>query len=55
METLSATRNLVARPQFKERYDNFIGGEWVSPVKGQYFDNISPIDGQNFTEVDRST
>ncbi len=55
METLSATRNLVARPQFKERYDNFIGGEWVSPVKGQYFANVSPIDGQNFTEVARST
>lgn len=55
METLSVPSRLVARPSFKERYDNFIGGEWVSPVKGQYFANVSPIDGQNFTEVARST
>ncbi|UQW97362.1 aldehyde dehydrogenase family protein [Rummeliibacillus sp. G93] len=41
--------------QFKDQYDNFIGGEWVEPVKGQYFDNISPVDGQVFTKVARST
>ena len=41
--------------QFKAQYDNFIGGEWVEPVKGQYFDNISPVDGQVFTKVARST
>ena len=28
---------------FKLRYENFIGGEWVAPVKGQYMGNISPI------------
>jgi aldehyde dehydrogenase len=55
METLSVEQKLVARPAFKERYDNFIGGEWVSPLKGEYFDNVSPIDGQNFTKVARST
>jgi aldehyde dehydrogenase len=55
METLSVTQKLIARPTFKERYDNFIGGQWVSPVKGEYFDNISPIDGQSFTKVARST
>jgi aldehyde dehydrogenase len=55
METLLETEKLVARPQFKERYDNFINGEWVAPVKGQYFDNVSPIDGQSFTKVARST
>ncbi|WP_173918402.1 aldehyde dehydrogenase family protein [Halobacillus sp. Marseille-Q1614] len=41
--------------QFKERYDNFIGGEWTPPVKGQYFDNVSPVTGKNFCQVARST
>ena len=54
-ETLEATTTLVARPQFKSHYDNFIGGNWVAPVKGQYFENPSPIDGKNFTKVARST
>jgi len=40
---------------FKPRYDNFIGGEWVPPVKGQYFENVTPVTGQVFTEVARST
>ena len=48
------TSNLVARPEFKARYDNFIGGKWVAPVGGEYFDNISPIDGKPFTQVARS-
>lgn len=48
------TSKLVARPAFKARYDNFIGGKWVAPVDGQYFDNISPIDGKAFTQVARS-
>lgn len=47
--------NLIARPSFKSRYENFIGGKWVAPVKGEYFDNISPIDGKAFTQVARST
>ena len=54
-ETLEATTTVVARPQFKSHYDNFIGGKWVAPVKGQYFDNPSPIDGKNFTKVARSS
>ncbi|MEJ8279541.1 aldehyde dehydrogenase family protein [Pseudonocardia spirodelae] len=40
---------------FKPRYDHFIGGEYVAPVKGQYFENPTPITGQNFTEVARGT
>ncbi|MFD0944185.1 aldehyde dehydrogenase [Savagea faecisuis] len=40
---------------FKEKYDNFIGGKWVAPVKGQYFENVTPITGQVFTKVARST
>ncbi len=40
---------------FKDKYDNFIGGKWVAPVEGQYFDNISPVDGKVFTKVARSS
>jgi len=44
----------VANP-FKQRYDNYIGGKFVAPVKGEYFGNITPITGQVFCEVARST
>ncbi|NYI78069.1 aldehyde dehydrogenase [Nocardioides albertanoniae] len=37
------------------RYGHYIGGEWVEPVKGQYFENISPVNGKPFTEVGRGT
>ncbi|MEC1178074.1 aldehyde dehydrogenase family protein [Metasolibacillus meyeri] len=40
---------------FKERYDNYIGGKWTPPTKGQYFDNPTPVTGQVFTQVARST
>lgn len=40
---------------FKPRYEHFIGGEYVAPVKGQYFENPTPITGENFTEVARGT
>lgn len=40
---------------FKERYDNFIGGKFVPPVKGNYFDNVTPVTGEVFCEVARST
>ena len=46
--------NLVAVPTFKTHYDNFIGGKWVGPVSGEYFENVSPVDGQVFTKVARS-
>ena len=41
--------------EFKSQYENFIGGQWVPPVKGQYFDNLSPVNGQVFTRVPQST
>lgn len=41
--------------EVKSRYDNFIGGDWVPPVGGEYFENISPVTGKVFTEVARST
>src|SRR5690554_929884 len=37
------------------RYGNFIGGEWKAPVKGEYFKNVSPVTGQAFCEIPRST
>jgi aldehyde dehydrogenase len=39
---------------FESRYGNFIGGEWVPPVNGRYFDNPTPVTGQPFCEVPRS-
>jgi aldehyde dehydrogenase len=44
-----------SKVQFKQRYDNFINGEWIAPVKGEYFDNITPINGKPFCQVARST
>jgi len=40
---------------FKSRYDNFIGGEFVPPVDGRYFENPSPVNGKSFCEVARSS
>ncbi|BDG45695.1 aldehyde dehydrogenase [Parageobacillus sp. KH3-4] len=39
---------------FKKRYENFIGGKWVPPVDGEYFENISPVTGKPYCEVPRS-
>ncbi len=43
------------RPTFKSKYDNFIGGKFVAPVNGEYFENSSPVDGKVFTQAARST
>ncbi|MEV5649639.1 aldehyde dehydrogenase [Nocardia sp. NPDC052254] len=40
---------------YADRYDNFIGGEWRAPVEGRYFDNPSPVDGETFCRVARSS
>ncbi|SEO74172.1 aldehyde dehydrogenase [Aquisalimonas asiatica] len=40
---------------FKARYSNFINGEWVAPVAEQYFENVSPVTGEGFCEIPRST
>ena len=56
METAELTKEKkVARPAFKEKYEHFIGGRWTAPAQGQYFDNISPIDGKVFTKAARGT
>ncbi|HQF47780.1 MAG TPA: aldehyde dehydrogenase family protein [Flavobacterium alvei] len=46
---------LVKRPEFKATYDNYIGGKFVAPIGGQYFDVVSPIDGKVFTRAAHST
>jgi len=43
-----------AKHSFKARYDNFIGGKFVPPLKGQYFDVATPITGKAYTQVARS-
>lgn len=47
--------NLAQRPEFKAKYDNYIGGKFVAPAGGKYFDVISPIDGKVFTQAAHST
>ncbi|TNE78495.1 MAG: aldehyde dehydrogenase [Bacteroidetes bacterium] len=55
METLTSAFPFVGKPvEFKPRYENFIGGKWTAPVGGEYFDNISPVTGQAFTQAARS-
>lgn len=46
---------LGSKVTFKKQYQNFIGGKWVSPTEGQYFENVSPVTGKIFCEVARST
>ena len=49
-----AIKTLNARVALRPRYDNFIGGKWVAPAGGKYFDNISPITGKPICQVARS-
>ncbi len=44
-----------AKIAYKAKYDNFIGGKWVAPVKGEYFDVITPINGKVYTKAARSS
>jgi aldehyde dehydrogenase len=39
---------------YKARYENFIGGQWVAPVNGRYFENVSPVTGKGMCEIPRS-
>jgi aldehyde dehydrogenase len=39
----------------KSKYENFIGGRWVAPVKGKYFTDHSPINGEPICEIARSS
>ena len=50
-----ALNELSQQIRIRPRYDNFIGGQWVAPVKGQYFTNLTPVTGKPLCEVARST
>ncbi len=54
-DLLTTAQDVLAKPKFKDQYENYIGGKWTPPVRGEYFDNISPVDGQSFTRIPRST
>ena len=47
--------NIAQRPDFKAKYDNYIGGKFVAPVNGNYFDVVSPVDGKVFTQAAHSS
>jgi aldehyde dehydrogenase len=53
-DSLTANRPDALVSPFARSYDNFIGGRWVAPVGGRYFDNISPVTGQPVCQVARS-
>src|ERR1700680_57331 len=47
-------KTIARKIPLHSRYENFIGGQWVAPVKGGYFDNISPTTGQVICKIARS-
>ena len=48
------TSHLKVKFPFKEQYGNFIGGKFVEPKSGKYFDNVSPINNEVICSVPRS-
>ncbi|MEQ8494282.1 MAG: aldehyde dehydrogenase family protein, partial [Gammaproteobacteria bacterium] len=52
---LDALKSVGERISVRTRYDNFIGGDWVAPAKGKYFENLTPITAETVCEVARST
>ena len=55
MTVYAAPGSPDAKITFKSRYEHWIGGEWVAPVTGRYFEDISPVNGKAFAEVARGT
>lgn len=53
--SLDLLKKLGVTIPYKAHYDNFIGGKWVAPVKGEYFDVITPITGKPYTKAARSS
>ena len=50
-----ALEGLKGKVAIRSTYDNYIGGQWVAPVQGRYFDNPSPVTGQTVCQVARGT
>jgi aldehyde dehydrogenase len=55
MTRYSALGSEGAIVSYQSRYDHWIGGEYVKPKRGEYFENPTPVTGQVFTEVARGT
>ncbi|HHX84749.1 MAG TPA: aldehyde dehydrogenase [Actinomycetales bacterium] len=55
MPVFSQPGSADAVMSFESRYEHYIGGEWVAPAKGEYFEVVTPVTGQTFTEVGRGT
>ena len=55
MSTQTVEKDVLQKPKFKSQYENYIGGKWTAPKKGEYFENLSPVDGNAFTKIARST
>lgn len=45
---------IYERPKYQDKYENFIGGQWIAPISGEYVENISPVDGKLLTKIPRS-
>jgi aldehyde dehydrogenase len=50
-----ALEGLTGKVAIRATYENYIGGQWVAPVQGRYFDNPSPVTGQTVCQVARGT
>ncbi|MEO1720875.1 MAG: aldehyde dehydrogenase [Pseudomonadota bacterium] len=46
---------LLGKAPFKEKYENFVGGDWRAPSDGGYFDNVSPLTGEVVGRIARSS
>lgn len=51
---LESLKDLGIKNPYKAKYDNYIGGKWVAPADGKYFDNVSPVTGRVFCQIARS-
>jgi aldehyde dehydrogenase len=52
---LESLKDLGVKNPYKAQYDNYIGGKWVAPADGKYFDNVSPVTGRVFCQIARSS
>ena len=55
MARFAAPGESGAKMDYLPRYDHWIGGEFVPPKRGQYFENPTPVNGHTFCEVARGT
>src|SRR5215475_14142104 len=55
MTDFAAPGTSGAKMSYQSRYDHWIGGEFVAPARGQYFENPTPVTGETFCEIARGT